>query len=152
MSSSHCFRLRPLTDADATALRRAGGPACVAATNPGYPCRQCLRDAEVGDELILVSHDPFEVDSPYRSASPIFIHRYDCATDRDRSALPEQLTCRQLSVRAFDSGAFMTDAAVVDGRNLGSTLESFFADPVVSTVHVHNASRGCWAVTVEREL
>ena len=25
--------------------------------------------------MLLVSYDPFDLDSPYRSASPIFLHR-----------------------------------------------------------------------------
>jgi hypothetical protein len=29
------------------------------------PCRRCLTDAEPGERVLLVSHDPFDVDSPY---------------------------------------------------------------------------------------
>ena len=75
---------------------------------PGYPCRQCLEDAAVGDELILVSHDPFEHESPYRSASPIFLHREPCQAPPDAAALPAQRTRRQLSVRVFDRDESMT--------------------------------------------
>jgi hypothetical protein len=44
----------------------------------------------------------------------------------------------------------MIDAAVVPGDELGDTLDRFFADDAADHVHVHNASRGCWAVRVER--
>jgi hypothetical protein len=122
----------------------------VADQHPGYPCRQCLRDASVGDELILVSYDPFTSDSPYRSASPIFLHREPCSPPADRTVLPAQLTSRQLSVRSFDAGALMIDAAVIDGTDLDATLRRLFNEPVCDHVHVHNATRGCWAVRVDR--
>jgi hypothetical protein len=147
------YRLDPIRPADADRLRASGGVVHVADSKPGYPCRQCLQDAEIGEELLLVSHDPFEADSPYRSASPIFLHRLPCAPPADLSdlaELPDQLTCRQLSVRAFDAAEMMTDAAVIDGTSLDETISRLLADRAVVKLHVHNASRGCWAVTVRR--
>lgn len=82
------YRLAPIDPTSADALRARGGPSYVADDHPGYPCRQCLRDAEVGEELILGSHDPFTVDTPYRSASPIFLHREPCEFSKEEGALP----------------------------------------------------------------
>jgi Protein of unknown function (DUF1203) len=134
---------------EADRLRELGGIAYVADSNPGYPCRQCLRDAEVGDELLLVSHDPFVASSPYRCASPIFIHREPCTRD-DSSGLPAQLTNRKLSVRAFDSAAMMLDAALIDGSDLSATIERLLGSDDVEHLHVHNEPRGCWAARVDR--
>jgi len=145
------FHLEPIDADAAAALRAIGGVRYIADSKPGYPCRRCLRDAEVGEELILVSHDPFSIDSPYRCASPIFLHADECHPDLDSDDLPTQLTCRQLSARAFDDQAMMIDAAIIDGRELEHTIERFFSDPAAATIHVHNASRGCWAVTVVRD-
>ncbi len=142
--------LDPLTPTEADRLRRQGGERYVADAHPGFPCRQCLRDAAIGEELLLVSHTPFESDSPYRSASPIFVHVDDCGSPDSLSALPIQLTRRQLSVRAFDRAEMMIDATVVDGADLDSTLEHFFDDTETDRVHVHNATRGCWATTIIR--
>jgi len=144
------WAIHGLDATDAERLRAAGGERHVAASSPGYPCRVCLRDAEVGDELLLVSHDPFTVDSPYRSASPVFVHARPCPPHEPSYEIPEQLARRQLSVRAFDAAAAMTAAAVVDGRDLAATLQRFFLDPSTDRVHVHNASRGCWAATARR--
>ena len=144
------FRLQPIDPAAAADLRALGGETYVADTKPGYPCRQCLRDAEIGEELILVSHDPFTTESPYRSTSPIFLHRHECVPPSDPHELPIQLTERLLSVRSFDRGEMMIDAAVVDGNDLGDTIGRFFGSEESQRVHVHNANRGCWAVTVER--
>jgi Protein of unknown function (DUF1203) len=133
----------------ADTLRAAGGIAYVADSTPGYPCRQCLRDAEIGDELLLVSYDPFDATSPYRCASPIFIHTTACTPD-DSSDLPIQLTRRQLSVRGFDTEAMMLDAALIDGSDLEKTIEHLLDNPAIDHLHVHNAGRGCWAAKVER--
>ena len=48
---SSSFALRPISVAEADAFRRQGGDIHVADTQPGYPCRQCLRDADVGGLL-----------------------------------------------------------------------------------------------------
>ena len=131
-------------------LRRRGGPLFVANSYPGFPCRQCLRDADVGDELILVSYDPFRTDSPYRCSSPIFLHAHDCAAQRDTSDLPEQIRRRTLSVRAFDANAMMLSAKVVEGSALPDLIETLFTDEHVDHIHVHNAGPGCWATRIDR--
>jgi hypothetical protein len=147
--SATVYQLKPLPASAADSLRRAGGTTYVADAKPGYPCRQCLRDAEVGEALLLVSYDPFVIDSPYRSASPIFIHQSPCVPD-DLGSLPKQLTTRQLSVRAFDTKAMMTDAAVIHGVDLDHTLDRMFTDESVNVIHIHNAVRGCWATNAVR--
>jgi len=147
------YQLEPLDAAVADALRSQGGVRYTADAKPGYPCRRCLQDAEVGEELILVAHDPFDegTDTAYRSSSPIFVHVNACEPPADLSVLPEQLTVRQLSVRAFDSGAMMVDAAVIDGSDLDGTLQQFFSSDEIDQIHVHNATRGCWATTIRRD-
>lgn len=150
LTESTQYTFRPITAAHAATLRAEGGDVYVADAKPGYPCRQCLRDADIGEELILLSFDPFTKETPYRSASPIFIHREDCSDRLDRSPLPRQLADRQLSVRAFDTVELMTNATVIDGGSLPETLEEFFSDETVRSVHVHNATRGCFATVVER--
>ena len=148
--TSTTFVLSPISAEKADHLRDRGGPVYVADEHPGFPCRQCLQDAAIGDELVLVSHDPFESESEYRSASPIFLHRTRCGSPGSITELPTQLTARQLSVRAFDSAEMMIDAAVIDGDRLAATIGRFFDNADANRLHVHNATRGCWAVSVER--
>jgi hypothetical protein len=144
------YRLTPIDPGTADELRSAGGVGFIADTKPGYPCRQCLSDAEIGEALVLVAHDPFTVDSPYRSRSPIFLHEKSCAPPIDVADLPDQLTGRQLSVRAFGRDAMMIDAAVIDGTGLDDQLRRFFDDDATTEIHIHNATRGCWATSVAR--
>jgi hypothetical protein len=148
------FRIAPLPAAEADRLRRGATIVRVADESPGYPCRACLRDAAIGDELVLVSYDPFAgwtaaEGSPYHSAGPIFLHRSDCSGDVDPSPLPDQLTRRRLSVRAYDSTAMMLDGRVTDGAELSNALVELSALPGVDRIHVHNAGPGCFAAAVE---
>lgn len=149
-STDTTFTLEPIAPAAADALRALGGPRYIADAKPGFPCRQCLLDAEIGEEMLLVSHDPFTVDSPYRSASPIFLHQEPCSGPVETTSVPEQFRVRQLSVRAFDPEAMMVDAAVIDGADLAATLDRFFADPSIEHAHVHFAGRGCWGSRIGR--
>ena len=147
------FTLVAIDPQVADRLRAAGGEIYVADAKPSYPCRQCLLDAEIGEELILVSYDPFEESgsaSPYRSASPIFLHREPCTPYRPEPSLPEQLTCRTLSVRAFDADEMMLDAAIIEGASLAETIDALLGNTEVHHLHVHNASRGCFAARVDR--
>ena len=143
------FAVLGIDPAVADRLRAHGGIAYVAESKPGYPCRQCLRDAEIGEVVILVSHDPFTASSPYRCASPIFIHRESCTPYGD-SDLPEQLTRGSRSVRAFDDVAMMLDAALIEGQELEQTIERLLDNPDIDHLHVHNEPRGCWAARVVR--
>jgi len=143
------YVLAGIDPVEADALRRRGGIAYVTDAQPGFPCRQCLRDADIGDEMILVSYDPFTAASPYRSASPIFLHASTC-TVLATSELPAQLTSRRLSVRAFDASAMMLDATLIDGHDLGAAIDRLLANSDVDHLHIHNEPRGCWAARVTR--
>ena len=93
-------------------------------------------------EVVLVSHDPFkpELDTAYRSASPIFLHAEACL-DRDPDPLPIQLTRRSLNLCMFDANGDMLDATLCDGSDLEDGLVRAFANPHVVEVHIHNLPR-----------
>jgi Protein of unknown function (DUF1203) len=128
-------------------LRAGATVVRVADESPGYPCRQCLRDAELNEELVLVSYDPFDTNSPYRCPGPIFLHREDCGDRLDPSAVPDQLARRRLSLRTFDGAAMMLDGRVVDGADLAAALDQLLVLPGADRVHIHNAGPGCFAAT-----
>lgn len=146
------YRILAIDAQAADELRARATIVHVADSEPGWPCRQCLRDARVGDELVLVAFDPFDTSStsPYRTTSPIFLHRRPCVPAEPTAAPPVQLTSRQLSVRAFDADDRMLDGRLVDGRDLAGVLDELFADGAVTHAHVYNAGRGCFAARVTR--
>ena len=147
--SKTTFAIAGIDPAVADQLRARGGISYITDSKPGYPCRQCLRDAEIGEEVLLVSYDPFTASSPYRCASPIFIHAESCAP-YEAADVPQQLARGDRSVRAFDTSAMMIDAALIHGEDLEQTIARLFDNPEIDHLHVHNEPRGCWAARVDR--
>jgi len=64
--------------------------------------------------------------------------------------IPEMLRHRLLSVRAYDRGAMLVAAEVVNGTDLDATVRGLFASGAVSYLHVHNARPGCYNCRVVR--
>ncbi len=127
------------------ALRKIGAVRVRADATPGYPCRVSLAEAEVGEELILLNYGHLPALSPYRSAHAIYVRK---AAEQARplpGEVPEVMSRRLLSVRAFGADDMMRSADVVEGTMLARLLEAFFADPAVVHVHIHNARQGCYA-------
>lgn len=143
--------LRPLFDLDDDALLRIGARRMVADAPHAAPCRVSLADAEPGERLILLNHRHLEVpDSPYRSDGPIFVREAAVEAVPGAGEVPDMLRRRLLSARVYDAGWMMTDADVVEGRDLDRRLTAWLADPAVSTVHLHTAGRGCFMAEARR--
>ena len=146
------FRLTPIAAKVADdLLSRPGGTRVVADSYPGYPCRRCLRDAEIGDAVTLLSYNPFEGESAYSQSGPIFLHTDGCRPFESTGRVPAQLLRRQLSVRAFDAAHAMVDARVVAGTELHPAAIELLAEDGVAYLHVHNAAAGCWAARIDRD-
>jgi hypothetical protein len=123
----------------------------VADEKPAFPCRVQMRDAELGEKLLLLNYEHQSASSPYRSAHAIFvIEDADAERFDEVDCVPEVLRRRQLSVRSFDAGGMMLDAEVIDGAELEALIERFFREPRAAYLHVHNAKRGCYAARVDR--
>src|SRR5210317_1043521 len=103
---------------------------------PGYPCRVSLADAEVGETVILVNHEHQPANSPYRSAHAIFVREHASQAFPKPGEVPEVLSTRLISVRAFDDRHYMVNADVVDGKDLGRDILAMFRDPGVTYLHL----------------
>ena len=66
------------------------------------------------------------------------------------SEIPELVSIRTLSVRAYDNNSMMIDCAVVAGSEIKPHIEKLFADPDIAYLHLHNAAAGCYSCKVER--
>jgi hypothetical protein len=117
---------------------------------PGFPCRVSLEDGNVGETMLLLNHEHLPVDSPYRQRHAIFVREGAVAPAQFDNEVPEQLAIRTLSLRAYDADGMMTDADLVEGRDLAPLIDRFFADPSVAYLHAHNAKRGCFAARIDR--
>jgi hypothetical protein len=122
----------------------------VADAKPGFPCRISLTDAEIGETLLLLNHEHLPVDSPYRATHAIYVREGASAATPAPGVVPEVISRRLISARAFDADGMMSDADVVPGEAVAATLERMFADPAVAHVDLHNAKPGCFAARAVR--
>lgn len=119
---------------------------------PGFPCRNTLRDANIGEEVILFPYSHHAVDGPYRSSGPVYILPFapaaaapaELAKSPKRNEIPLMLTLRDQSLRAYDASGMMINAKVVTGPEMEAALNHLFSQPAVVEVHLHNASPGCF--------
>lgn len=141
----------PLFDLDDEALAAIGARRMIADAPHAAPCRVSLSDAEPGERLLLVNHRHLDAPaSPYRGDGPIFVREGVAQAVPAAGEVPDMLGRRLLSARIYDADWMMTDADVVEGRDLAGRLETWFADPAVSRIHLHTARRGCFMATAER--
>ena len=124
----------------------------IADSSPGYPCRRCLRDGDVGEAMLLFAHSPFTTGGPYAETGPIFVHEQDCAPpDIAVDELPEVTRVRsQVIVRVYDRAGAIHDAALAETHDVSTVIASFFADADVAFAHVRSVTYGCFTYAVER--
>jgi hypothetical protein len=68
----------------------------------------------------------------------------------DPGVIPDYVSRRQMSVRAYDAAHLMIDAAVCEGKDAAATILGMFDNSDVAYIHLHNAKRGCFSCRVDR--
>jgi len=118
--------------------------------NQGYPDRIELREARIGETVLLLNHVSQPAPTPYRASHAIYVR--EGATDAYDAInqVPESMGMRLLSLRGFADDGMMLAADVVEGRDMEVLIAALFANPGVAYIHVHNARRGCYAGLVDR--
>ena len=136
------------TDDRGNALRRM-----TATDDSGFPCRVCLRCAEVGEEVLLGSYDLPRPRGIYWTPSPVFIHAEACVPYVADGALPEIVRRNTIvSVRAYDA----QDMVLYDlgrigcGSDIDDALATALDDPRTVFVNIHTARPGCMLCRVEK--
>jgi len=119
-------------------------------SQPGYPCRVSLQDAEVGETVLLMNYEHQSMPTPFRSSHAIFVRESAAEAKLEENEVPGLFRNRLLSVRAFDTTGMIVDADVVEGEHLESVIENMFANESAECLHIHNAKRGCYAARVVR--
>ena len=123
---------------------------CVADAKPGFPDRIEIRDAEPGEQLLLLNYTHQPADNPYRASHAIFVRegaqqRYDRINE-----VPEAMRRRTLSLRAFDTDHLIVGADLVEGGNAEALIERLFGSPKVAYIQAHFAKYGCYAGRIDR--
>lgn len=139
----------PLFSLDAEALTRCGVERVRVTESPGAPCRITLVDANVGEEVLLLSYEHQPAATPYRQQGPIFV-RASATACRAVDEIPPALKIRPLSLRGYNAAGAMVEADLVEGEHAAALIERFFANEQVAVIHAHYARRGCYAARIDR--
>jgi hypothetical protein len=131
-------------------LERAGVKRYVADKMPGFPDRIEMRDADIGQPLLLLNHVCQPAHTPYRATHAIFVREGAQETYDRIDQVPQVMRIRLLCLRAYDSSHMMVDADVVEGRDIETLIGRLFANPEVAYIHAHNAKRGCYSGRIDR--
>ncbi len=115
---------------------------------PSFPCRISLTDRETGEEVLLLNHISHEVANPYRASHAIFVADAEQGDFVDE--LPPVFEARVLSLRGFDRNGMMAEAVLAQPGEADAAIRTLFGNPVVETIHAHNAIRGCFSARIER--
>lgn len=136
-----------LADAE---LRKRGAIRCRVDESPGYPDRIEMREAEIGETMLLVNHVCQPADTPYRASHAIYVREGARTPYVGIDEVPIVMRRRLLSLRGFDEAGMMRDADVVEGTAIEGTIARMFANPDIAYIHVHNAKRGCYSGRIDR--
>ncbi|HEY0157516.1 MAG TPA: DUF1203 domain-containing protein [Thermoanaerobaculia bacterium] len=122
----------------------------------GEPCRDVLRRARPGEELILASFSPFTRPGPYREYGPVFVlaHGSDEPVRRDTleqlSGTSADYLKAQFAVRAYSAAEEISDAALIPASALEETVERLLGAPGTAFLHVRFPAYGCFACRIDR--
>lgn len=121
----------------------------------GEPCRDVLRRARPGEELILASFCPFEQAGPYREYGPVFVLAEASGEEVGRSGFPTPLGepddyfRERLVLRAYSPDERILDAQLVEAAGAEAAAERLLASPEVAFVHARFPTYGCFACRIE---
>jgi hypothetical protein len=122
-----------------------------AATGQGEPLRCCLRYAEPGEQITLISYAPFEHPSVWREVGPVYIHAARCVGYTPTGGLPDQLAIGPRVLRTYradDTMNYEQNTVVTDEADLQPIVERLLGKPDVATVHVRTLAPQCFLYAV----
>ena len=149
------FRIVPLPTKVANAARRAAEAgatdhAVIMAESPnGFPCRHCLRWAQVGERVILFPFAAIPPGHPYSETGPIFVHAEPCERYAAKHEFPADFRKGRM-MRAYNSTFDMIDAEIVDNSEPEPVIEKLLQNPETAFVDARSVTRGCFTFRILR--
>lgn len=128
-------------------------PEKVMATETIGICRHCLKDIVAGEEMLILSHRPFQAAQPYAEQGPIFLHAEPCERFEETPQPPTNFLERDyLMIRGYtgDERIKYGTGKVVDTGALVEGCRAILEDPEIEYIHVRSASNNCYQCRVER--
>ena len=123
----------------------------------GEPCRDVLRRARPGEEVILASFCPFTQAGPYKEFGPVYVLAQPSDEDVARARLPlpdgdpETYLGERFALRAYDRSESIIDGELVMANEAEDTVARFLQRPEVAFVQVRFPAHGCFACRIERD-
>ena len=131
-------------------LAERGAVRMTVTEKPSFPCRVTLQDRDLGEQVLLVNHVSHDVANPYRASHAIFVTEEPHEPAEFVDELPPVFATRVLSLRGFDDQGMMAEALIAQPGEAEEGIRRLFSNPWITTIHAHNATRGCFAAKIER--
>jgi hypothetical protein len=120
----------------------------------GEPCRDVLRPALPGEEIILASYCPFKISGPYKEYGPVFILATDTEETVDLSSLPttgkHSYFSRLFVLRGYSSDERIVDSVLTSLDDAEDRLDKLFMRSDVDFVLARFGAYGCYGCRIER--
>ena len=117
---------------------------------PGYPDRIEMRDAKLGESLLLLNHTSMAKNSPYRASHAIYVLENAQNTYHAKNEIPDVMSRRMLSLRGFDQDGMILDACVAQGDEIRPAILKLLTDDRIVHIDAHNAAQGCFSGRITR--
>lgn len=140
----------PLFAMNETGLAERRAVRVQAAASAGFPCRVSLRDADEGDELVLVHHVNHDVETPYRNAFAIYVRKDAGVSARYVDECPPVFAGRPIALRGYDDAGMLVGARLAMPGGADAMIRELFDDPRIAYIDAHNAAHGCFSARIER--
>lgn len=151
------IRIAPLPDSFVRRAREEGiddqGQPVVRtiSADGGEPCRDVLRRALPGEELILASYSPFAQPGPYREFGPVYLLANPSDEEISRDAFPaNDYFNSRLVLRAYSHQESIREAAMVTAAEAEEAMLRLLEHPDTAFVHARFPVYGCFALRIDR--
>jgi hypothetical protein len=149
------FRIVPLPTAVAEAARAhvregASDHVCVAVdASASYPCRHCLRWAQLGEQVVLFPYASIPAGRPYAESGPIFVHVEPCPRYAATDKYPGDFRNGRV-IRAYNSQQHMIAAEAASNGHPETVIAKLLANPETEFLQARSADRGCYTFAIQR--
>ena len=114
-------------------------------------CRRCLRRFNPGERRLLFKYCPFQRESVFAEAGPIYIHENECGPDAEvMDCYPEEFRKLPLLLRAYTKADGQIDSRLIQNGDAEAIIDQFFADPKVAYIHLRDGESGCYYARIEK--
>ena len=123
----------------------------VASDGEGNPCRHCLQEIPLGEEMLVLAYRPFKNLQPYAEVGPIFLCAAGCERYPETSIAPEHYKQREMLVRGYDAEDRIVygTGKVIPVPNLEKEALSLLEVPRVKYLHARSPTNNCYHFKIE---